>query len=109
MATIKNHLVSTAKVDSENKCSEFTTFFRIPFNNVDPASIYTNNGKERWQEVFDEWSGVCIKALKARMDSCVSMLLRNYNNIVVSNELQIIFKKSNGQYHEFNHPFCIYL
>ena len=38
------------------------------------------------------------------MDSCVSMLFRNRNNIVVSNEYQIIFKKSNGQYHSFNHP-----
>ena len=103
MAIIKNNLVSTAKVDSENKCAEFTTFFRIPFNNVDPASIYTNNGIERWKRVFSAWSVVCIRALEARMDSCVSMLLRNYNNIVVSNESQIIFKKSNGQYHEFNH------
>ncbi len=38
------------------------------------------------------------------MDACVSMLFRNRNNIVVSNEFQIIFKKSNGQYHTFNHP-----
>ena len=103
MAINKNNLVSTAKVDLENRCAEFTTFFRIPFNNVDPASIYTNNGIERWKEIFSAWSEVCIRALGARMDSCVSMLLRNYNNIVVSNESLIIFKKSNGQYHEFNH------
>ena len=38
------------------------------------------------------------------MDACVSMLFRNRNNIVVSNEFQIIFKKSNGKYHAFNHP-----
>lgn len=103
MVINKNNLVSTAKVDSENRCAEFTTFFRIPFNNIDPTSICTNNGRERWKRIFSAWSVVCIRALELRMDSCVSMLLRNYNNIVVSNECQIIFKKSNGQYHEFNH------
>ena len=103
MKKINNNLVSTATVNSENKYAEFTTFFRIPFNNVDPASIFTGN-RDRWKEVFSAWSEVCIKALEARMDSCVSMLFRNRNNIVVSNEYQIIFKKSNGQYHAFNHP-----
>lgn len=38
------------------------------------------------------------------MDSCVSMLFRNRNSIVISNECQVIFKKANGQYHAFNHP-----
>ena len=101
MTQTKNNLVSTAKVYSENKYSEFTTFFRIPFNNVDPTTLFTGN---TWKEVFSAWSEVCISALESRMDSCVSMLFRNRNNIVVSNEYQIIFKKSNGQYHAFNHP-----
>ena len=103
MKKINNNLVSTATVNSENKYAEFTTFFRIPFNNVDPASIFTGN-RDRWREVLSAWFEVCIRALELRMDSCVSMLFRNRNNIVVSNEYQVIFKKSNGQYHSFNHP-----
>lgn len=101
--TNTNNLVSTAKVYSENKYAEFTTFFRIPFNNVDPSTIFTGK-TDRWKEIFSAWSVVCIRALELRMDSCVSMLFRNRNNVVISNECQIIFKKSNGQYHAFNHP-----
>ena len=101
--TNTNNLVSTATVNSENKYAEFTTFFRIPFNNVDPATIFTGN-RDLWRKVLSAWLEVCIRALEARMDSCVSMLFRNRNNIVVSNEYQVIFKKSNGQYHSFNHP-----
>ena len=98
-----NNLVSTATVNSENKYAEFTTFFRIPFNNVDPSTIFTGN-RDLWRKVLSAWFEVCIRALELRMDSCVSMLFRNRNNIVVSNEYQVIFKKSNGQYHSFNHP-----
>ena len=103
MKTPNNNLVSTATVNSENKYAEFTTFFRIPFNNVDPATVFTYD-QNRWKEIFSAWSEVCIHALESRMNSCVSMLCRNYNNIVVSNKFQIIFKKANGQYHSFNHP-----
>ena len=103
MSKINNNLVSAAKVYSENQYAEFTTFFRIPFNNVDPSTLHTGQ-VDRWKEVFSAWSEVCIRALEARMDSCVSMLFRNRNNVVVSNEHQVIFKKSNGQYHSFNHP-----
>lgn len=102
MKKTNNNLVSTAVVNSENKYAEFTTFFRIPFNNVDPATVCPYN-ENRWKEIFSAWAEVCIRALEARMDSCVSMLFRNRNNIVVSNEFQVIFKKSNGQYHAFNH------
>lgn len=103
MKKTNNNLVSTAIVNSENKYAEFTTFFRIPFNNVDSATVcpYDQN---RWKEIFAAWSEVCVRALEARMDSCVSMLFRNRNNVVVSNKFQIIFKKANGQYHAFNHP-----
>ena len=103
MTNNNNNLVSTAKVYTENKYSEFTTFFRIPFNKVDPTTILTCK-TDRWKEIFSAWSEVCIRALDTRMDACVSMLFRNRNNIVVSNEFQIIFKKSNGKYHDFNHP-----
>jgi hypothetical protein len=101
--TNTNNLVSTAKVYSANQYAEFTTFFRIPFNNVDPSTIFTGR-TDRWKEIMSAWAEVCIRALELRMDACVSMLFRNRNNVVVSNECQIIFKKSNGQYHAFNHP-----
>ena len=101
--TNKTNFVSTANVNSENKYSEFTTLFRIPFNGVDPNSICTGN-TNRWRYILDAWAEVCIRALEARMNSCVSMLFRNRDNIEVSNNYQIIFKKSNGQYHSFNHP-----
>lgn len=103
MTKTNNNLVSSAKVFSENKYAEFSTIFRIPFNNVDPSTIFSGN-TDRWKEIFSAWSDVCIKALEARMDACVSMLFRNRNNVVISNKFQVIFKKSNGQLHAFNHP-----
>ena len=99
----KNDFVPTVNVNFENKYSEFTTLFRVPFNDVDPTSICTGN-TNRWKHILAAWSVVCIRALEARMNSCISMLFRNRDNIKVSNEYQIIFKKSNGQYHSFNHP-----
>ena len=100
--TNANHLVSTAKVFSENKYSEFTTFFRIPFKEGDIMDFMDKT--ICYKKIFAAWSDVCIRALEARMDSCVSMLFRNRNSIVISNECQVIFKKANGQYHAFNHP-----
>ena len=101
--TNTNNLVSAATVNSEDKYAEFTTFFRIPFNNVDPSTIFTGN-RDLWRKVLSAWLEVCIRALELSMDACVSMLFRNRNNVVVSNQYQVIFKKSNGQYHSFNHP-----
>lgn len=99
--TNANHLVSTAKVFSENKYSEFTTFFRVPFKKGDIIEFV--NTTTCYKKIFTTWSDVCIRALEARMDSCVSMLFRNRNNIVISDECQVIFKKANGQYYAFNH------
>ena len=101
--TNTNNLVSAATVNSEDKYAEFTTLFRIPFNNVDPSTIFTGN-RDLWRKVLSAWLEVCIRALEARMDACVSMLFRNRDNVVVSNKFQVIFKKANGQYHSFNHP-----
>lgn len=104
MKKTNNNLVSTATVNSENKYAEFTTFFRISFNNVDPNTIYDDNSLNRWKEILSAWAEVCIHALEARMDACVSMLFRNRNNVVISNEIQVVFKKANGHYHAFNYP-----
>lgn len=38
------------------------------------------------------------------MDSCVSMLFRNRENILFADEYTITFKKANGTIHSFNHP-----
>lgn len=101
MAKINNNLVSAAKVYSENKYAEFTTLFRIPFKEGNLEHI---NRDHLWKDLIGSWADTCILALNLRMDSCVSMLFRNKDNILVSNEYQIVFKKSNGQIHAFNHP-----
>jgi hypothetical protein len=103
MKKINNSLVSNAKVFVENKYAEFTTFFRIPFKETPYEEVY-GNGKHIWKDLLGSWSDVCILALNMRMDSCVSMLFRNKNNVLISNEFQVVFKKANGHIHHFNHP-----
>ena len=95
------NLVSSAKVFVENKYAEFTTLFRVPFKEMPYEEVYTE--RDRWRKVLQAWALVCIDALEARMDSCVAMLFRNKERILISNECQIVFKKNNGQLHSFNH------
>lgn len=97
------NLVSMAKVFTENKYAEFTTLFRIPFKETPLEEVYENR-KYIWKDLLGSWSKVCVIALNLRMDSCVSMLFRNKERILISNENQIVFKKTNGQTHSFNHP-----
>lgn len=103
MAKINNNLVSAAKVYSENKYSEFTTLFRIPFKETPIEEVYGNR-EHVWKDLLGSWAEVCILALNMRMDSCVAMLFRNRDNVLISNEYQVVFRKSNGQIHAFNHP-----
>lgn len=102
MAVINNNLVSAAKVYNENKYAEFTTLFRIPFKEMPIEEI--GNRRNLYADLLGTWADVCILALNMRMDAYVAMLFRNKDNILVSNEFQVIFKKSNGQIHAFNHP-----
>lgn len=97
------NLVSEAKVFVENKYAEFTTLFRIPFKETPLEEVYGNR-KHIWVDLLGSWSEVCVMALNMRMDSCVSMLFRNKDNILISNECQVVFRKANGQIHSFNHP-----
>jgi hypothetical protein len=97
------NLVSAAKVYSKNKYSEFTTLFRIPFKETPIEEVFKNR-EHVWKDLLGSWADTCILALNMRMDSCVSMLFRNKDNILLSNELQVVFKKANGQIHAFNHP-----
>lgn len=102
MADIKStNLKSTAVVYPENKYAEFTTFFRVKFTeDVDakPIDIRTLE-----LDIIGTFADVIIRALEARMDSCVSMLMRNSDKIVFANEQFVQFKKNNGQLHVFNH------
>lgn len=89
---------STATVYKENRYAEFQSFFRIPFKEGEvPYNHHT------WKDLLGSWRDVLILALELRMDSCVSMLFRNRNNVILANESQVVFKKSNGQIHSFNH------
>lgn len=98
---MKNNLKSSAKTYVENGYSEFSTFFRIPYKEWDTDFVPNHN---LWKDILGSWAPVCVKALEARMDSCVSMLFRNRNNILKSNEYQVVFRKNNGTIHSFNHP-----
>ena len=90
---------STATVYNENRYAEVSTFFRIPFKEGEvPHSHHT------WKDLLGAWREVLILALELRMDSCVSMLFRNRNNVIMADEYHVVFKKSNGQIHAFNHP-----
>ena len=94
-----NNLISAAKVSSANQCAEFTTTFRIPFKE---GNVERN--PHLWKDLLGSWSTVCISALQDRMQSCIAMLYRNLDNILISNENQVVFKKNNGQIHSFNYP-----
>lgn len=103
MAKINNNLVSAAKVYRENRYAEFTTLFRIPFKEGNIEEIYGNRNYV-WKDLLGSWANTCILALNMRMDSCVAMLFRNKDNILMSDDVQVVFKKANGQIHSFNHP-----
>ena len=94
-----NNFVSSAKVYAENQYAEFTTLFRIKFKEGEvPRNLHA------WKELLKAWAPVCILALEMRMDACVSMLFRNRDNIIMADYNRVVFKKSNGQIHSFNHP-----
>lgn len=98
MAMPVNNLTSSANVFAENQYAEFTTLFRIQFKQGE-----VQRNRNLWKELLSAWSDVCIRAIEMRMDSCVSMLFRNRDNVIHADEYQIIFKKANGQIHAFNH------
>lgn len=100
MTQKSTNLVSSAKVYTENQYSEFTTLFRIPFKPNNGEYVHNRN---MWRDLIGSWSKTCILALEMRMDACVSMLFRNRDNVIMSDEFQVVFKKSNGQIHAFNH------
>ena len=82
----------------ENGYSKFTTTFTINHGIGDKSYPRVTFG-----EVFEAWAPVLKKALEARMESCISMLFRNKNNVISATEHSIVFKKNNGMIHRFNH------
>ena len=93
---------TNAQVFIENRYAEFTTLFRIQFqDNTKGESL---RPAHLWKDLLGSWAPVCIEALEARMESCISMLFRNRNNVLIANEMQVVYRKSNGQIHSFNHP-----
>lgn len=102
MADIKStNLKSTATVYKENKYAEFSTFFRVKFTeNVDATPI---DIQALELDTIGTFADVIIRALEARMDSCVSMLMRNSDKVIFANDLYVQFKKNNGQIHVFHH------
>lgn len=103
MTKTNNSISTTIRVPLEEKCVELRKLLRVTFNNVDSYPILNDKTNYvSFGDILSVWSDICIRALELRMDSCTSMLFRNYDNIVVTNENQIIFKKPNGQLHIFN-------
>lgn len=102
MADIKStNLKSTATVYPENRYAEFSTFFRVKFTEDVVAKPINCRALEL--DIIGTFADVIIRALEARMDSCVSMLMRNSDKVTFADEVVIQFKKNNGQIHVFNH------
>lgn len=101
MAVSNSNLKSTAVVYPENKYAEFSTFFRVKFTEDVDAKPMNIGALEL--DVIGTFADVIIRALESRMDSCVSMLMRNSDKVTFANDQFIQFKKNNGQLHVFNH------
>ena len=91
MKNSNTNLVSSATVYPKNGYAEFTTLFRIKFSNPNKDIEYN----------IIDWRDVL--ALEMRMDACVSMLFRNRDNVISSNEHEVVFVKKNGIAHTFRH------
>lgn len=84
------------QVKKSENCIEFS--FRIPFME-DEDIIF---GEISSKEILLAWKSVCIRALEARMDSCLSLLYNNKERVRIANEYQILFIRENGHLHAFN-------
>lgn len=101
MAVSNSNLKSTATVYKENGYAEFSTFFRVKFTEEVDAKPMDIRALEL--DIIDTFADVIIRALEARVDSCVSMLMRNSDKIMFANDQFVQFKKNNGQLHVFHH------
>ena len=83
-------------VNHTKKCSTFNGIdipfkegSRVLFNKVNPIIAFKS---------------VILNALTIRISSCVDDLIRNKSRVISSDENMIIFERSNGSVHSFNHP-----
>lgn len=91
--------MENTSIKTNREFVELTTVFRINYQDNDIPVV-----RNIAPDILSCWADVCIKALEMRMESCVSMLFRNRNNVLKANEYHIVFQKSNGQLHSFNIP-----
>lgn len=101
----ETNLKSTATFHEENGYAEFSTFFRVAFTK-DADVVFVKTPTE---DVIGTFADTIIRALELRMDSCVSVLMRNYDKVTFANEHCIQFKKANGQLHTFNRESFVYM
>jgi hypothetical protein len=86
-------------VTVREKHSEFTHTFIIPFKkNTTPVRPIT------FEQIFEAYRDLIIEALQARMNACVSMLYRNIDRVIYSDEYCVQFARKDGTIHSFNHP-----
>ena len=97
----KNLVSSSAFVNEKEKCSLFTHQFKVPFKECNDSDLSITILD--YKTVLKAYSDVIIDALNKRMESCMNMLSRNIFNVVLSDKHRIVFKKSNGTLHSFNH------
>lgn len=72
----------TVEINSLKKYSEFTTTFRIPFKKA-------NDVEATPMDVRSMHTGV-------RNEACLSMLLKNRDRVIESDEECVVFRKPNG-------------
>ena len=97
----KNLVSSSVFVNEKEKCSVFTHQFKIPFKECNDSDLLVS--RLDYKTVLRAYSDVIIDALNKRMESCMDMLSRNIFNVILSDECRVVFKKSNGTLHSFNH------
>lgn len=97
MKEAKNVLTSSAVV--KDGYNEFITFFRIP--HVEGELPFCDR-RALACDILGAWHEVLITALNMRMDSCVSMLFRNRDNVIKSTADAVWFKKKNSHIHAFS-------
>lgn len=101
MTTEKNlNLASSVIVDFGSKQISVVRRVKVPF--MEPIS--ENRRRIDYFDVIGTYADLIIKAIEDRREACLDMLMRNLDNIVSNDGIQVTFKKNNGTHHTFNVP-----
>ena len=101
MTTEKNlNLASIVTVDFGTKQISVVRRVKVPFVEQAPD----DRKRIDYFDVIGTYADLIITAIEARREACLDMLMRNLNNIVSNDGIQVTFKKNNGTYHTFNVP-----